>query len=63
MDEAAVEEHRKKIRERQEAEDVAKREARLQMEMQRPKSSKQRLNDDLRGVKAQSEMSPERNLP
>ena len=63
LDEAAVEEHRRRVRERQEAEEAAKREARLQMEMQRPKSSKQRYNDDLRGVNGQSEKSPERNLP
>lgn len=51
MDEAALEEHRRCVKERLEVEEAAKREARLQAEMQRPKSSKQqRYNDDLRGV-------------
>jgi hypothetical protein len=51
MDEAALEEHRRGARERLEADEAARREARLQAEMQRPKSSKQqRYNDDLRGV-------------
>jgi hypothetical protein len=65
VDEVALEEHRRRQRERLEAEEVARRmdkEARLQAQLmqQRPKSAKQRVNEDLRGVNGQGEGSPEK---